>query len=149
MRIDFIKSSEKRRIVEALNQQFGIESLPYLLIQSGKEKLRAYSGHLSKDEILSLSEIAYIDSIGIYLIRMEFSARLSFDATHLLASQLKKNIIEINESQAKEWLRGFDLGIQKPSGTYIVKFENDFLGCGKSNGEKIINHVPKERRLRR
>jgi len=51
MKYRFIKSSEKRKILAQLEQQFGINSLPFLLIESAKGKYRAYSGHLSKDEI--------------------------------------------------------------------------------------------------
>ena len=57
----FIKSSEKNRIIEELNEQFGITNIPYLLIESGKEKIRAFSGSLSKEEIIKAGELAKVD----------------------------------------------------------------------------------------
>lgn len=151
MNLHFIKSSEKKKITEQLKEQFGIENLPYLLIESGKEKIRAFSGHLSKEEISQISQILNIESIGIYLIKKEQDSelRLSFDATHLLKDQIKKNIIDINENQASEWVRGFDLSINNNRGIFIIKNNSDFLGCGKSSGERIINHVPKDRRIKK
>jgi NOL1/NOP2/fmu family ribosome biogenesis protein len=149
MNIQFIKTPEKRRILEQLNKQFGIENLNFLLIKSAKEKIRGFSGQLSKEEICQLSEIANIEVIGAYMLRIEHDLRLSFDATKLLSQEIKKNIIEIDEEQMKTWMQGFDLPIQKPSGTYVIKYQNLFLGCGKSNGQVILNHVPKDRRLRK
>ncbi len=150
MNINFIKSSEKRKITEQLNNQFGIETLPYLLIESGKEKIRAFTGNLLKEEIKLLSRLINIELIGIYLLKKEDNGlRLSLDATHLLKNQIKKNIIEINESQLNDWLKGNDLNIQIQRGIVIIKYNEDFIGCGKSNGQKIFNYVPKERRRKK
>ena len=149
MKIHFIKSNEKRRIIEELNEQFGISELPYLLIESGKEKIRAFSGHLSKEEIYQIGNIAKIELIGLYLLKKEEDYRLSIDATHLLKNQINKNIIEINEEQFQQWIRGKDIEIESQKGTLVIKYKEDFIGCGKSNGEKIFNYVPKDRRLKK
>lgn len=151
MKFRFIKSSEKRNILALLNEQFGIEDLPYLLIETGKGKLRGYSGSLSKDEISKLAELANIEIIGTYLIRKEEEKdlRLSFDATQILNKQITKNIIELDETQMKKWMRGHDLEIPAQKGVYVLKFKDDFIGCGKSNGSVIFNYVPKDRRLRK
>jgi len=148
MKIKFIKSSEKKRIAAQLNEQFGITNLPFLLIESGKEKIRAFTGHLSKEEIKELNSTLNIESMGLYLIKREHDLRLSFDAPHLLKSQISKNILKINKEQFEQWIRGKDLQIKKPRATYIIEYEEDFIGSGKSNEEKIFNHVPKDRRLK-
>lgn len=148
MNIHFIKTPEKRRIIEVLNEQFGIEELPYLLIESGKEKIRAFSGSLSKDEIAKLSEIAHIETIGLYLIRKENEYRLGLDATNLLKEQIKKSIIELTEDEFQKWIRGHDIEKKAKRGIYIIKYKEDFIGCGKSNEEIIFNYVPKDRRLK-
>jgi len=149
MNIHFIKTPEKRRIIEKLNEQFGIETLPYLLIESGKEKIRAFSGHLSKDEIKIIGEIANIETLGLYLLKEENGEfRLSLDASLLLSKQLTKNIIEINDEEYQLWARGHNLSITKPRGVYVIKYKEDFIGCGKSNEEIIFNYVPKDRRLK-
>ena len=148
MNIHFIKSSEKKDIIEQLNKQFGIEDLPYLLIESGKEKIRAFSGTMNKDEILELGRMANIEAIGLYLIKKEHDLRLSFDATQILKEQIKNKIVEIDEKSYNLWIRGYDLPIVTKNGAVVIKYQDSFIGCGRSNGEKIINHVPKERRLK-
>ena len=147
----FIRSSEKKRIIEQLNQQFGIEKIPYLLIESGREKIRAFSGNLSKEEILQLTSITLIENIGIYFLSKEDTLRITLDAAHLLKDQITKNILEIDEIQLHDWLRGKDLILNNPiqSGPYIIKYNSDIVGYGKSNGVKIFNYIPKDRRLKK
>lgn len=146
----FIKSPEKRKIIRQLKEQFGIESLPYLLIKSGKEKIRAFSGHLSKEEMQKISYLTNIEAIGIYLLKKEDNLlRLSLDAIHLLSKQITKNTIEINAQQLQDWLKGLNLNIQAQEGFVIIKYKGDFIGSGKSNGQKIFNYVPKDRRLKK
>ncbi len=148
MNINFITSSEKKDIIFNLDKQFGIKELPYLLIKTGKEKIRAFTGHLSKDEIRKLSRKINIEIIGIYLIRKEHDFRLSLDATMLLKPRIKNNILAISDEHLKEWMRGNDLIIKMQRQTLVIKHNDDFIGCGRSTGEKIANYIPKDRRLR-
>lgn len=151
MNIRFIKSREKKKITQYLQNQFGITNLPYLLIESGKERIRAFSGHLSKEEILYLNKLTNIELVGIYFIKKESQEemRLTLDATHLLKDQITKNIIELTESQMLDWLRGHDLHIQYEKGSFIIKYPPYLIGYGKSIGNKILNFIPKNRRLKR
>ena len=151
MKFEIINRREKDEIISQLNKQFGISSLPFLLIRQGKEKIRAYSGSLSCDELSILGENINIDTLGIYLLNQESSGefRLSHDAVSTLQSQITKNIIELNDAQANEWLRGHDLIIKTDlKGIVVLKCKQYMIGCGKSSGERVTNFVPKERRIR-
>ena len=144
-----IKSSEKKKILKQLNEQFGIKKLPYLLLRFGKEKIRAYSGSLSTEELNILDKNIRIENIGLYFAKQEKQEiRLTLDGVQILKPQITKNILEINDKQAKEWMRGDDLIIQTDKTFKILKNNNEFIGCGKSTGEKITNFVPKERRIK-
>ena len=146
----FIKSSEKKDIIKELNEQFGISELPYLLIESGKEKIRAFSGSLSKEEIIEVGSMANVEGVGIYLLKKEDTGiRPSFDALMLLKEQINKNILDIDDKQLELWIRGKDLELNIPAGVYAIRNNNDFFGCGKSNGKILFNYVPKERRLKK
>ncbi len=171
MNAHFLTSSEKNKLLAELEHQFGITSLPPVLLETGKEKVRAFSGSLSAEELLSLSRSVNIEIIGLYVARKEHDVknldfpvlehdresrpqdsrrlRLSFDATQVFSSQLSKNIVDITEEQRVQWIRGQDLEIKAQKGTLVIRCDQDFLGCGKSTGDKIINHVPKERRLKK
>ena len=132
-----------------LNNQFGITDLPYLFLQFGKEKIRVYSGNLAKEDLANLDKNARIENMGLYLAKVQPDGiRLTIDGVQLVKDQITKNIMEINDDQADQWLKGNDLDIKAEPAFKILKNNNEFLGCGKSTGDKITNFVPKERRVK-
>jgi len=142
-------SPQKKKILEQLKEQFGIEKLPYLLLRFGKEKLRAYSGNLSIKELNILDANLRIETLGLYFAKEQPEGiRLTLDGLQLLKNQITKNILELTDKQTEEWLKGNDLLIQSEKNFKILKYGNEFIGCGKSTGEKITNFVPKERRIK-
>lgn len=146
----FVKSAEKKKMLAELKGQFGITELPYLFIESGKEKIRAFSGSLSKEEIIEIGSMANVEGIGLYLLKKEETGlRLSFEALMLLSRQITKNILDIDDKQLAFWIRGSDIDTNAPAGVYAIRHNGDFIGCGKSNGSRLFNYVPKERRLKK
>ena len=144
-----LTSTDKKRIVEQLTKQFGITQIPYLIIQFGKEKLRAYSGNLSKEELYYLDRELRIENIGLYFAKQEKDGiRLTLDGIQLFKDQISKNILELDNEQAEQWLRGNDLPISSDNSWKVLRHKDEFLGCGKSTGERISNFMPKERRIR-
>ena len=144
-----LNSTDKKKIIEELSQQFGIKKIPYLLLQFGMEKLRIYSGGLPKEELSILDKELRIETAGLYFLKFEKNGiRLNFDAVSVFGKQITKNILDINDEDAKKWLGGEELSIKTDKGFKILKNKGEFIGCGKSTGEKITNFVPKERRIK-
>ena len=144
-----LPSSQKKKIIQQLNNQFGITDLPYLFLQFGKEKIRVYSGNLAKEDLNSLDKKTRIENIGLYFAKIQPDGiRLTIDGIQLVKDQITKNILTINDEQAEQWLKGNDLDIKTEPAFKILKNNNEFLGCGKSTGDRITNFVPKERRVR-
>lgn len=149
MNIRFLNAKEKKKLIGELHERFGISDMKdYLLLETGKEKIRAFSGSFTREDILALGEIANVEIIGMYFAKRDFVLRLSFDALHLLKEQINKNIIEINDKEFEDWIRGKVIEKNVDSGIYVIKFNDDFLGCAFSNGKKLLNFVPKERQVR-
>lgn len=162
MDLDFIFKTEKRKILDKL-AYYGITELPYLLIVSGKEKIRGYSGSLSNEELKNIHHGIGTQVIGLYLFHdyhsNENSLRLSFDAISALKNQITKNIIELKDKQAEEFLKGRDVMLsieeikefekrKETKGFKILKNQNEFIGTGKLVDGRIVNYMPKERRLK-
>jgi len=144
-----MSSSQKKKIIQQLNEQFGISKLPYLFLQFGKEKIRIYSGNLAKEDLNNLDKNTRIENMGLYFARVQPDGiRLTIDGIQLVKDQITKNVMEINDEQAKQWFKGNDLDIQADSAFKILKNDNEFIGCGKSTGDRITNFVPKERRIK-
>jgi len=149
MNVKFLSSAEKKEILEKLEAQYGISKLNYLLFQIGRDKVRAYSGIFSRTELTKLGVNANVEIIGIYLFKIEKDGiRLGHDAVSLLKDKITKNILEIDNEQAKKWFKGEDLIIEADKGYLILKNSSLLIGCGKSTGAKILNFVPKERRIK-
>lgn len=147
--INFINSKEKKKILQELENLYGITQLPYQFSEAGKKKIRAFSGTMTKEEIQELTEITNVEVIGMYMFNQkDDDLRINFDALPLLKDQITKSIIEINDSQYEYWIRGHDIDHQSQSGTYVISYKGDLIGIGKSNGIKIFNYLPKERKLK-
>jgi NOL1/NOP2/fmu family ribosome biogenesis protein len=154
MNMDILTAGEKKKIVEDLNKNYGFEELPLLLVRTGKGKLRAFSGSLSMQEIKQLGLNARIETIGLYAFREEKEGyRISHDSVALFKNLVKKNIVEVNDELAEKWLQGKDIESKEFVGmnTFVlIKNKDDLIGCGivKHGEGRIINFVPKERRMR-
>jgi len=149
MNIRFIKSSEKKRILNELNEKFGVDSLPYLLIGTGKERIRAFSGSMSKDEIMKLGDMANVELIGSYIMSgKDEDLRFNFDFISLIRKKITNGIVDIDELQFYDFIRGKDISLKCEKGVVVLRHEGNLVGVGKSNGEKIFNYIPKERRIK-
>ena len=164
MKIQILDKAKKKKIIEQI-KDIGITKIPELLIRTGKERIRAYSGNLSREEIQELWRTFSIEGIGLYVAKEISSqktgakeARLSLDGIHLWENQVKEKIILLNKEQEELWLRGKDIELTKEQQKkypfekcfVVVKSHNnnDTIGTGKT-GDKIeilYNYLPKERR---
>jgi NOL1/NOP2/fmu family ribosome biogenesis protein len=147
---EFLKSAEKRELMKEVEAVYGLSDIGNcLLIETGKKKVRAFSGSMSKDEIVKLAKLVKVELVGMYMFsRKDAEPRINFDALTLLRDKITKNIFELNDEQFQMWIRGMDLDVSTRSGTIVLKYGEDLVGVGKSNGEKIFNYIPKERKLK-
>ncbi len=150
MRVEFYDTKRRKKLLTQLNEQFGVSEIPRVLFETGKEKVRGFSGDLTIDELYSLDKIANVEFMGLYLFKQELGyLRIGFDGALLLKGQFSKNVAELTESQVLEWMNGKNLQMSLARGIYVVKCGEDVFGCGISDGHNLINFVPKERRIRR
>ncbi len=149
-RLKIISKKEQQDIFERIKKQFGISEVKGVLMKRGAERIFLYQGEFSETQIKNLQEIAPVERAGIYFAKLQNEeVRLSIDAIHLLQNQITKNIFELNQKQAQEFLHGKELNIETNfRGFIILKYKNDFIGTGKSSENKVTNFVPKNRRLK-
>ena len=129
-----------------LRENYGFEDLPYVLLSSGKRRIWICPQEVAMINFKGL----HIHSIGFYFANYDRGIlRLSFDATQVFSREIKKNIIEISKEQADRWMLGESIQIDEPlkeNQVVVIKYKNDFLGCGIVKNNRILNHVPKDRR---
>jgi NOL1/NOP2/fmu family ribosome biogenesis protein len=153
MKVELLDRTKKKKIIDLLEENYGIEKIPYLLIKTGKEKIRAYSGNLSWDELNKLGKTVNVELIGIRLCSViDESIRINFDIENMpvIKEQMNKNIVEIDDEQITEWLKGKNLNISTDLKAQFVLIKNkgDFYGVGSNRKTFLQNYIPKERRVK-
>ena len=149
--LKFLNKQEKEKLVRQLNEQFGIKEVHEQIARLGKERIILFSGEVSEKEIQILDRFARIEGVGVYFAKNDEKTdnlRLSIEGTQLLKNQITKNIFELDEKQAEEWMMGQDLNITTgKKGFYIIKFKDDFLGTGKISETKFQILFPSQEGL--
>jgi NOL1/NOP2/fmu family ribosome biogenesis protein len=142
-----LNSKEIKKIYENLNDTFGFsKELDYAFLLNNRNRIFLINREISAIDTTKLR----INSIGLYFAELPHDeVRLSIEGAQLIGKDCTKNVVELNEKEARDWLKGFDLFKETKEKSFVIlKHKDDFLGCGKATGEKILNFVPKNRRLK-
>ncbi len=155
MKVEILDNTKKKKIVSIVEEDYGINNIPFLLIKTSKDKIRGYSGDLSREEITDIAKSLNVELVGTQLFTLvdnDNHARLNFDVMNLpvLKTQISKNILNINEVQLKELLSGKNLEVSSPFNSPFIplKLNNDFFGIAKNRGDFLQNYLPKEKRMK-
>ena len=140
-----LNNKEIKEILSLIEKQWGEKLKPdYAFLQNQKNRVFIINKDISKIDTSKLR----INSIGMYFCETRNGIRLSIEGSQIVGPKATKNILEINENQTKQWLKGEDVEVEgKYDGFVILKNKNYFLGCGKFKEGKILNYVGKERRI--
>ncbi|HID42881.1 MAG TPA: hypothetical protein EYP30_03755 [Archaeoglobaceae archaeon] len=127
----------KNEVNKLLKEQFGAE-IDLEFREMGKKRIYAF-----KKCSMDIS----IKHEGVYFGRLERDGiRLSIEGSFITGKVAKKGIIEVDEENAFRWMKGEEIE-SDIVGYIIIKWGNYFLGCGKGNGKRILNFIPKDRRI--
>ena len=148
LELKILNSKEIKEVYRLIEKQWGAElKLEYAFLKNSKSRIFIVNRDISKIDFSKLR----INSVGMYFCEVdELGIRLSIEGSQIIGPKAVKNVVEINEEQTKQWLKGEDLEIED-KGNYrrfvIIKHENDFLGSGKFKDNRILNYVSKSRRI--
>ncbi len=142
----FLNKKEVKKILALLKDQFDTDiTLNYEFLLSERNKVYIVNKDIAKIDLTKLR----VNSIGLYFGEIYSDGlRLSIEGSQLVGPTAKKNILELTEKELKEWMRGEEL--IKPvehSGFVIIKYGDDYFGCGKAVNGKVLNYYPKTRRV--
>lgn len=168
MKIEVLSRAKKKKFVEGLSE-LGISSIPQILVRSGKERIRAFSGDLTREQIMELWHILPIEGVGLYVGKDMMNRngvheiRLAIDGMHMIGIRNSGfgigRTVFLTEEQEVEWFLGRDielseaqvegLGLRVAGEFVCVKSfdEKDFVGVGKvgADGKMLFGFLPKER----
>jgi len=133
----------KEEIADILERQFGISRDEFLSLNLEFEKRG--KGRIYAFKPCNLKVPTHHE--GIYFGTLERDGlRLSIEGCFLVGRFAKRNVLEVEDDEARLWMCGRDLECNL-KGYVIVKWRGFFLGCGKGNGKILRNFVPKNRRI--
>jgi len=144
--LKILNTREIKEILRYLEKQFGITDKPKntLLIS---EKGDVYTVDSAIKEIDY--EKLRINTMGIYIGEFrngEF--RPSIEGSQIFGPLASKGILEVDKKLAKMWMYGLDIPCKEElKGWIIIKSGEDYMGSGRCKEGKILNHVPKGRRI--
>ena len=144
--LKILNSKEKKILLKQIQEKFKTSKLDlnYIFLKNNEGKVFLLSNYFKNLDTKNLR----INSLGLYFANISKDIRLTIEGSQLIRDKAK-NILEINDKQLKEWLKGYDIEIDKKlNGFVIIKNNNDFYGCGFYKDKKILNYIPKERRIK-
>ena len=121
MKIQILDRAKKKKFIAGL-ADLGMRKIPELLIRSGTERIRAYSGDLSTEQIMDFWRIMPIEGIGLYVGKELMNrngvreTRLSLDGMHVWKEQLTKRIVLLTAEQEDSWFEGKDIALGEAQG---------------------------------
>lgn len=146
MKLEILNTKQIKEIKNLIKEQWGCDfrtELAFLL--SSKSKVYLVNRDIARIESSKLR----IEVIGLYFGELKNEElRLSIEGSQMIGPLAKKNVVELDERESRTWLKGYDLEKEaRAEGFAILKYDNDFLGTGKVKDKKILNFVPKNRRI--
>lgn len=145
--IKILNKKESNLIINQIKGHFGIDEikLDYGILKNKEGKFYLISKIINQIDINKLR----INELGLYIARFDKELRLTMEGSQLFGKYATRNVYEINREEANSWMQGNDLKCDKAfNGFVIIRYRNDYLGCGKCKDNKILNYIPKERRVK-
>jgi NOL1/NOP2/fmu family ribosome biogenesis protein len=143
----FLNSKERKELLARITERWGSKvSEDYVFLMNTKNKIFMVSRDVERIEL----EKIRVNNIGLYFgeITERDELRLSIEGASIVGRSAERNVIEVSSEQARQWFAGGDIDVEdERNGFMIVRSAGDVLGCGKLTGKRLLNFVPKARRI--
>ena len=100
MKIQILDKTKKKKFIEGISN-FGVSKISELLIRTGGERVRAYSGNLSTDEIMGIWRILPIEGVGLY-VGKDLIDRALKQAKKFNVPLINKEVINISKKKVNK-----------------------------------------------
>jgi len=143
--LKILNKKEIKNILDIIKKQFDAEfKSDYVFLISEKNKIYIVNRDIERVDLSKLR----VNSYGVYFGELrENELRLSVEGSQIIGKIAKKGVFELDDKNLKDWFNGLDLDVECEKGFVILKHKDDFVGCGKSLGNKVFNYLPKIRRF--
>jgi NOL1/NOP2/fmu family ribosome biogenesis protein len=156
-KLNVLNTREKKKIVDDLKEMYEfLGAIEGALLMNKEKKIFLITPDIAKISRDQDKELR-LDAAGLYIGKIEVNGiRLSMEGSQLIGPYSKKHVLEIDEEHLEHWVKGEDFTLsekeQKKTGNeegfFIIKFNNDYIGCGQIKNNNLRSLVSKERRLK-
>ncbi|MBD3203984.1 hypothetical protein GF327_06800 [Candidatus Woesearchaeota archaeon] len=146
-KLKILNTREIKEISEKIKEQYSCDYdfSEYAVFMNRKNKIYLINKDIGNIKFDKLR----IDALGLYFGEVNVGkVRFSIEGSQIIGEIAEKNVLELDDKQSRDWMSGIDLDVKTDmEGFVIVKNKEDFLGCGKVVDSKLLNYVPKTRRV--
>ena len=142
-----LNNKEIKQVLNKIKIQFGIKEIKLNLgmLRNKEGKIFLITKDINKVNLDKLR----INELGLYIAKEDKGIRLSIEGSYIFGKYATKNVHEIDSIDAYFWMTGEDISCKKEFKDFvIIKYKDDYLGTGKWKENKILNFIPKERRIK-
>jgi NOL1/NOP2/fmu family ribosome biogenesis protein len=140
-----LNAKQAKEILKLIKDRWDVDfSSDYVFLKNEKQKVFITNRDLDRLDLEKLR----INSTGLYIAEIKDGIRLSIEGSQLIGPEAKKNVLEVDDKQARDWLKGVEIEYKGDlKGFVIIKNKDNYIGCGKAVTDKILNFIPKTRRI--
>lgn len=149
--LTILASKERKKIEKIIKKNYEVDFdlSNYSVLIGPEDKIWIASREILNADIEKLD----VNSIGMNLgkLKKNEKSRLTIEGSQLIGKEAKRNLIELNEEEAKKFMSGSSLQIV-PSDCdmhnfVIIKSGKNILGSGLLTEKGIKNLLPRSRRV--
>ncbi len=140
-----LNTRDVKEIIKLIESQWGAKLKLDLAFLQKKEKIYVITRDLGNIDYSLLR----INNVGLYFGQVRNNEiRLSIEGSQIVGPLANKNVLKVSDQEFESWISGEDLEVNSKNHAFVLlKHNNDFVGCGKHIGNKVLNYVPKGRRV--
>ncbi len=144
--LKILNKKDKKELRDIMIKQWGAD---YLIedaaLKDPKGKIYLMSRDIAPIDFSHFN----INNMGLYFGQLKNNElRLSIDGSQIVGPSAEKNIVELNSQGLYQWFQGYEVDVDMEGrGFVLMKYGDDFVGCGKLIDKRILNYVPKSRRV--
>jgi NOL1/NOP2/fmu family ribosome biogenesis protein len=143
---ELLERKRVRKVTDFLRKRFGFEDrLNAGILLSPRNNLYLIHSDLANVDF----SVLRVNSLGIYFGEWRNDElRLSIEGSQRIGPRCTKHILSLNDAQLRQWFLGekIELNQELDPGFYIIRYGDDYVGCGNVGHGVLHNFVPKIRR---
>jgi len=150
MLIAELKPEHCERILSELTDRFGFDKKIFNSFEFYRTKDNVYA--CTKGAIELAKGIAGVQDLGFAFARFGVNLKITTNIIQLIGRFAKKNFVTLNNREARQFIAGEDINLEKEQSTaingfVIVRFGNDNLGVGFLRDKNLKNLLPGAKQL--